>query len=167
MKIENPAAFSFILQDEIYLLNNDKAFYNTPAATPVIEETKPVSFNYLGGHKKKFLIVVYYPGLEFIADNHLVPLESILKRMELSLDDVSIFNIANNPGTTFDQLANFFTPQKLLLLGESALPADMERLSLNKPGQLNNCKTLFSFSFDEMMDNSENKKAFWEQMKQL
>jgi hypothetical protein len=26
---------------------------------------------------------------------------------------------------------------------------------------------LLSFSFNEMMDNNENKKAFWEQMKQL
>jgi DNA polymerase III psi subunit len=61
----------------------------------------------------------------------------------------------------------FFKPKKLLMLGKSSLPEDIELLTLNKPQQLNNCHTLFSFSFDEMMDNNENKKAFWEQMKQL
>jgi hypothetical protein len=33
--------------------------------------------------------------------------------------------------------------------------------------QLNGCNTLFTFSFDEMMNSNDNKKAFWEQMKQL
>jgi len=73
MKVENPVALRFILQDEIYLLNDDKAAYSLNAAQPAIQqpvveeivpvadpvshspatETQPVNFNYLGGHKKK------------------------------------------------------------------------------------------------------------------
>jgi hypothetical protein len=87
--------------------------------------------------------------------------------LEFGLDDVAIFNRAKYPDSSFEGLKDFFKPKKLLLLGKQALPEDLAPLTLNKPQQLNNCNTLFSFSFDEMMDNNEKKKAFWEQMKQL
>jgi hypothetical protein len=167
VQIENPIAFSFIMQDELYLLNADKALYiNKEAPQPIIE-TPPVNFNYLGAHKKKFLILVHYPELEFIDEKHLAALQSVLKRLELGMDDVAIFNSAKYADVKFEQLMDFFTPQKLLLLGQAALPEGLETLALNKLQQLNKCNALFSFSFDEMMENNENKKAFWEQMKQL
>ena len=179
MKIENPAAFRFIMQDEIYLLNKDKIIYHTyespltiePAQTvetvATIEETLPVSFNYRGGHKKNFLVIVHYAESEFINEKHLIALESILKRLEFSLDDVAIFNRANYRDVSFEILTDFFKPKKLLVLGENALPAGIGMLPLNTPRQFDNYNALYSFSFDEMMDSNENKKAFWEQMKQL
>lgn len=175
MNIENPLAFSFILQDDLYLLNNDKeAYINNPASQAlapepiaVAEETMPLSFNYLGKHKKNFLVIAHYPGIDFMAEKHLSALESTLKRLEFSMEDVAILNRANHAEVTIQQLMDFFKPQKLLLLGANALPAAMDLPTLNKPLHFNGCQTLLTFSFDEMMDNIEFKKAFWEQMKQL
>ncbi|MDB5150038.1 MAG: hypothetical protein JWQ57_4058 [Mucilaginibacter sp.] len=167
MNIENPAAFSFIMQDEIYLLNKDKMEYSKPPATEPIITTPELSFNYLGGNKKNFLVVVHYPELEFIAESHLTALENILKRLEFSMDDIAILNKAKYNDVTFAGLADFFQPGKLLLLGSNALPADIETLASNQPKQINSCTVLLSFSFDEMMDNQDYKKAFWEQMKKL
>jgi hypothetical protein len=171
--IENPLAFGFIMQDDIFLLNNDKAVYNNP---PVIEEetielpvteTLSISFNYLGKHKKNFLIITHYPNIDFIAPNHLTALENTIKRLDFSLDDVAILNRANHPEASLEELTAFFSPQKLLVLGQHALPAELKSIAINKLHPLNSCRTLFTFSFDEMMDNNEYKKAFWEQMKQL
>ncbi len=171
MRIENPAAFSFIIHEEIYLLNQDKIAYRESAApVPIPEtilETPKLNFNYLGRHKKKFLIIVHYPGIEFMADNHLTALESTLKRLGFSLDDVAIFNLAANPGASFEQLSHFFSPDVLLVLGQQALAPGIDGLSLNTRAKIDNCVALFTYSFNDMMDNTENKKAFWEQMKQL
>jgi len=175
MKLENPAAFSFLLQDDIYLLNADKLAYSETKAEQVVEiettvveiETPPVKFNYLGGHKKNFLVMVHYADKEFIDDNHLNALENIFKRLGLSLDDVAIFNRANYSTYNFEKLTDYFKPQKLLLLGKLSLPEGIGTVTLNKLQKLNNFPALYSFSFDEMMDSNENKKAFWEQMKQL
>ena len=166
MKVETPIAFSFIMQEELYLLTKDKTTNNI-AVTPPAVETQQVAFNFLGGNKKNFLVVVYYPALEFIEKNHFVALENILKRLGFSVDDTAVFNKAKYKDTTALQLMDFFKPEKMLLLGQPSLPKGIGLLAFNKPQHINNCHTLFSFSFDEMMDNNENKKIFWEQMKLL
>src|ERR1700744_6485906 len=108
MKVENPLAFSFILQDDIYLLNADKAQYSTPVAltqenilaepevayepAPPEPVKEPLSLNYLGGNKKNFLVIAHYPGYDFMHDKHLAALESTLARLGFSMDDVGIIN---------------------------------------------------------------------------
>ena len=168
MKIENPAAFGFIMQDDIFLLNEDRAGFANPAVLPPPDvKTAAVSFNYLGGNKKNFLVVVHYPEIEFIDAPHLEALQNIFKRLQYTLDDIAILNLANYAEAGFNDLTQYFDPQKLLLLGEKATPNGIKKLTLNRPAQLNNCNILFSFSFDEMMDNPENKRAFWEKMKEF
>ncbi|MBB6108284.1 hypothetical protein SAMN05421821_102479 [Mucilaginibacter lappiensis] len=190
MKVENPVALRFILQDELYLLNTDKAFYEERETPPPIIErsepeikTQPIeivpqeakpetktpepAFNYLGKNLKNFLILVHYPHQEFIADAHLAALQNILKRKEFELDDVVILNMAKYSTTTIAQLAAFFKPVKLLLLGQAAIPQGMTALALNTPKTSGSRTALYSFSFDEMMDSVDNKKIFWELMKAL
>ena len=166
MKIETPAALRFIMQDDIYLLPADKA---KPPSKPTetILKTPKIDFNYLGKNNKKFLVVTHYTNHEFIADDHLTALENILKRKEHALEDVAIFNLANHADADFEQLHNYFNPQKILLLGENALPANMEALVFNQPQNIAQTMVLYSFSFDDMMNDVANKKAFWEQMKAL
>ncbi|WPU99265.1 hypothetical protein SNE26_24945 [Mucilaginibacter sp. cycad4] len=197
MKVENPAAFRFVLEDELYLLNADKLLYDKitesePAAavplSPTIENTKPVSltiipsltpepqaviktpvddFKYLGKNLKNFLVLTCYKTTEFIIAEHLTALENILKRKELSHEDVAIFNLANYNETKFSQLKTFFKPTKVLVLGGDALPQDIKVLKPNKPVTSNGITVLYSYSFDEMMDNVDYKKTFWELVKTL
>jgi hypothetical protein len=177
VRIENPAAFSFILQDDLYLLKNEK-FVQPPAEIPaaapepvlqiptLVIETPAVDFNYLGQNKKHYLTLVFYPGLECMPAPYLTALENTLKRLGIALDDVAILNRANYQETAFEQLAAFFKPGKLLILGQNALPAGLPMPKLNQQALVNNARTLFTFSFDEMMENNDYKKLFWEQMKQ-
>jgi hypothetical protein len=177
VKTENPAALHFILQDDIFLLNQDRDAYShtaLPVEQPVLQaeptvvvKTKQVVFNYLGGNKKNFLITVHYPGIDFMDDAHLTALQNTLKRLGFELDDVAILNIANHVNVDHENISHFFKPEKILLMGKSALPKNISPLKLNEPQTEGNCAMLFSFSFDEMMDSNDYKKAFWEQMKLL
>jgi hypothetical protein len=140
-----------------------------PAVTPqiTVTETKPVGFNYLGGNKKQFLIITHYPAEEFIAADHLAALQNILNRKGYGIDDVAILNIAKAAITGIIDLVNHFKPEKLLILGEAAMPAGMGVPPLNQPKKMKNGVLLHSFSFDDMMSSTDNKKVFWEQMKNL
>ncbi|MGZ3757484.1 MAG: hypothetical protein ACXVAY_05950 [Mucilaginibacter sp.] len=189
MKIENPAAYRFIIDEDIYLLNNDKAVLadikhevieqpvtvaiSAIPSTPVtvaespVEKLPVIEFKYLGKHQKKFLILVHYTGHEFIDDAHLTALTNILKRKELAIDDVAILNLARHNNATFEQVTGFFKPQKLLFMGKISLLNGMEPLPHNQPKVVKDYTLLYSYSFDEMMDNNDLKKAFWEQVKNL
>jgi len=173
--IENPVALHFIMQDELFFLKEDKEQYaNRVAEQPVaalveepvvvVEDAKQLEFAYTGA-KGELLILVHYPDLEFIDDGHLAALENILKRKGLAVGDVAILNMAKNTSANFASLSNYFNPPKVLILGERSLPEGVIALALNQPKQTANGTILFSYSFDEMMDSPENKKAFWEQMK--
>ena len=187
VNIENPAALHFIMQDDLFFLNADKNLYHNKVITvevpvvetvitapgtvsPVVEDTvvdKPVDFKYHGKNNKNFLVLVHYPTLEFIHETHLTALENILKRKGFEIADVAIVNLAKHDAVNIDELTNYFKPQKLLILGKNAQPQGIQPLALNVPQQVASLATLYSFSFDEMMDNNDYKKAFWEQMKGL
>jgi hypothetical protein len=196
VKVENPVALRFILQDELYLLKTEKPLYENleitepeiqagapvPSATaPIVTKPQPATvaipapevtappivFNYLGKNQKNFLVLVHYPNLEFIDEAHLTALTNIIKRKDLSLDDIAIVNLAKQASTGYNHLVAFFKPAKLLILGPKSMPEGISPLSLNTPASLGNITRLYSFAFGEMMDNVEYKKAFWEQMKTL
>ena len=190
MKVDNPAALRFILQDDIYLLKKDKTIVDEAVAAPIAEaadqpvaepiaeppveaapepviETPVVKLSYLGKHQKDFLILVHYPGHEFIADDHLTALENILKRKDHAIDDVAILNMATSTIADMDGLITYFSPVKVLIMGKDAMPAKMEAVPFNQPKQAGSYMALYSFSFDDMMSSTENKKAFWDQMKNL
>jgi hypothetical protein len=167
VKIENPLAFRYILQDDVYLINDDKAYFAHLPVTEIIPETPSLSFNYLGGNKKNFLVITHYADATSMHELHLKALESTLKRLSFEMDDVALFNIAGDAEIEFDILADFFKPQKLLILGKEALPVGRETFTFNAITTANKCKTLYTFSFSQMMNNNEYKKVFWEQIKQL
>ncbi|NNU34742.1 hypothetical protein HK413_12995 [Mucilaginibacter sp. S1162] len=204
MRSENPAALRFILEDDIYLLQSDKAAINQTPVTPVeisapavipsapaaatatlpetaataaatlpntpevtVTGTPAVQFNYMGSNKKRFLIITHYPTENFIAADHLAALQNILKRLAYEIDDVAILNLAKAAITTVTDIVAYFKPEKLLILGEAAVPAGMGVPPVNQYKKMKNGVFLRSFSFDEMMSSTDNKKVFWEQMKNL
>jgi hypothetical protein len=173
VKVEHPNALRFILQDEIYLLDEDKNF-SKPVPTDHAEvnpdpeiETKQVNFNYLGANKKSLLIIVNYPEHEYMHPDHLTALESVLNRKSHSRDDVAILNLVKYTEADHEQLSAYFKPKTLILLGKGSIPNGMQHPQFNTPVNLDGVSVLYTFSFDEMMTNNDNKKAFWEQMKAI
>ncbi len=191
MIIENPAALQFFLTEEIYFDQNDVDTVTLPvetalqpiaepaaiaeapseaplvAQTPVVIETPVLSFNYLGGNGKNFLIVCHYPGLDAMDEKHLAALTSALQRKELSINDVAILNLHKYIDATVDQLTLYFKPQRLLILGAQGRLSGWDVLDLNELTDMPGHKALYTFSFAEMMGDRDKTKAFWEQMKLL
>jgi hypothetical protein len=166
VKVEDSNALRFILEDELYLLGQDRLAYHgiPPARGPI--QTPPATFHYLGSNKKNFLVLVNYPEHEFMPGQHLHALESTLGRIGYSPEDVAIVNSAKSPASLRQLLAHFL-PKILLILGQASIPAGLEEPPFNLPQSNEGLQVLYTFSFDAMMASTENKKAFWEQMKTL
>ncbi|RVU01248.1 hypothetical protein EOD41_04585 [Mucilaginibacter limnophilus] len=173
MKVENPAAFRFLFQDDVYLLNAEKHLFAEKPKKPadaIAEipdaaiETEVISFNYKGNNNKRFLVLAHYPGIECMDEAHLAALTSTLTRKQLSLDDVAIVNLALYALADINVLCSYFKPEKLLVLGKDAVAKGLS-VPFNRHATHNNIAVLFTYGFAEMMSSNENKKAFWEQVK--
>jgi len=171
MIVENPHALTYLLTEDLYLLADEDTTNTTaPATVQAVEETQDIvpaviNFNAHGGYQQRFLIMVNYPEHELMEDSHFTALSNTITRKGLTIDDIGILNIALYPDNTFDEINDFLKPRKLLILGKNALPAALPAPMLNKAASLNNCQLLYSFSFDEMLGNKENTRAFWDQVK--
>jgi hypothetical protein len=164
VKVENPAAFRFIINEDIYLLPHDKELESKKVVK--VDESVPFSFKYEGKNKQKFVILTYYKDHEVIHEPHLAALSSILSRKGYDQDDVALLNMAYNIAD-IDAITEYFQPEKLLILGEKAIPQGMAAPDFNRLKFISSCNTLYSFCFDDMMANTDNKRAFWDQMKNL
>lgn len=175
MKLDTPLnQLQYFLPDDLFLLKADRNTYRgLPPQPPIAVNETPVTtvqtpviaFKYLGDNQKSFLVLTHYTNAEFIADAHLNALISTVTRINYSLPDLAIVNLAHYPQANWEQLTQFFTPKKLLILGNKALPANLPALVLNETGQADGCQALYTFAFNEMMGNKENTKAFWNQIK--
>lgn len=167
MKVEDTHALRFIMQDELYLLDEDKSIYpSAPITHPGIQTQQPV-FNYLGSNKKNFLVLVSYDEYEFMKEEHLTALESVLGRLGHTRDDIAILNLAKCDTAAHEDIVEYFRPRTVVILGKGAIPVSAGDLKFNTIEPKNNIKMLYTFSFDEMMADVSNKKIFWEQMKSL
>ncbi|HVV55827.1 MAG TPA: hypothetical protein VHC47_10900 [Mucilaginibacter sp.] len=166
VKVEDSKALRFIFRDELYLLDEDKKNYSNPAETIPEVVTPPAVFNYTGGNKKRFLLVAYYPGHDFMPDAHLAALESTLGRMGYGREDVAILNLAGCDAD-HQQLIGHFQPSTLVYLGSASLPDGAGEIAFNVIENMDGIRILYTHSFDDMMNDVAKKKAFWEQMKNL
>ncbi len=184
------ALLTHFLQDELYLLPADRtAYLSAEPASPVVSEAEPIApvtaapeptkteavapavetpvitFKYMGGNKKKLLILTHYPSAQHIVDEHLTPLMSTLARINYTEDDIALLNMATVNGKAWTDLLAFFAPVKLLILGAKAHPAGIDTLTAHQIQQLGNVMALHTFAFEEMMTSVDNKKIFWNLVK--
>lgn len=164
---EPSSLLRYLIQEDIYLLPADREFYSRPAS-PVVDETPELVLKYLGDYKKEFLIITYYPEHEHMEPTHQAALVNTLQRLQLELEHVGILNKATHPEADFSVLIEKLNPQKLMILGTEAMPADApSAMVLNELSQLNTAKALYTFSFNEMMGNKDKTKIFWNLIKQF
>ena len=147
------------------------AIPSSPAAQPqvippVAADAGPV-FNYIGKNQKNFLVAFYAGGAGQLAPKHFEALSNTLQRKGLSVDDVAMIDIGAYPDATIAQIGAYFTPTRVLILGNQSLLPGWDRLKLNVITQGSKYTALYTYSFDEMMGDKEKVKAFWEQMKNL
>jgi hypothetical protein len=85
--------------------------------TTGIDDPQPVKskLHYLGENKKNVLILVGYEQMPFLPDEELSFLTGMLSACRLSLADVAIVNVKNNPVHTYKELKSEVDSSIILL----------------------------------------------------
>lgn len=117
---------------------------NLVSATPAEEETSPKTdtvgsqsqTKYLGKFKSKILVLVNEANVVFLQDKQLEYLTKILNACGLTVEDIALINLANEPHHTYRTLHQEFPSTLLLLFGVTPtalqLPIDFPCYQLQK-----------------------------------
>jgi hypothetical protein len=139
----------------------DRAAIAPPSKTKTADTTA-VEWKTLGGNKKNILIAVNYPGTAFLPDNELAFLTNMLSACKLSLDDVSIINIAPYKLFNYKDLIGHYKSNKVFLFGiepaDFGLPVSFPAFQVQS---FSGCTYLFAPTLEESKDDKLLKSKLW------
>ena len=164
LNTNNPYALRYFLNETVYAFAIAKKD-DEPKEEPLVKPS-PV-YQFLGGNKKQILYIVDNQAHDYFSTGALDAFSRTINALGLSIEDIAVFNVGKHSPTYFDQICTYFNPQKVILAGASPTQLALNNLSLNDPITLNNVKVLYTFSFEEMLTDTERKKTFWQQVKTL
>lgn len=171
----NRNALRLLMTEDLYIIDKD-ASQSTVQATsepeqilPEVktEESKQISFSYLGENNRYFLILVDDASHPELNTAHKEMLMKIMAAKKLEMRDLAIVNLAKYQGVSFDELKAFFSCNRLTLFGIAPQVIGLPAIGSNEPVNHLGTKILATFSLGEMSSNTDKKREFWNVMKEF
>lgn len=181
LKTSNPASLRFLMSEDIYALNEPeiiqqpvnslteegKAEEAAPAAPEAIAPSQSIAFDYLGENNRYILLLVNSAGYSFLPPKELEALQSTIQAKKMDMKDVALVNLAKYPPVTWQQLKDYFACSTIVLFGISPETLKMNGITFNTIHSFEGLKVLATFSYTEMLESNDKKRAFWNEMKKI
>lgn len=186
----DPVVLSYLLTEELYAVN-DPATPPTapdsreapaePAASEGATGTAPENpkaaseapgqaetYRYLGENKRQVLVLVYYPGEEYLPEAEKAYLEKILAAAGLRPDDIALLNYARYKEHRFPALKRFFNFRHLLLFGITPGRLDIPAaVSLYCTADTEGARILAADSPETLRPDTQKRRLLWAELQKL
>lgn len=163
MSLENIQLPPIVLQT---LFN--KTLVDLNASQPIPELAPSASFTYLGENKKRIVLITKSSDAIYLPDNSLNFLIGILGACQLTMADVALLNVMENPGIHYSGIEENLKAEKIILFGVA--PGEIE-LPLKFPDyqiqSFNNQIYLSAASLDKIAEIREEKVKLWNSLKKV
>lgn len=165
----NPAALRILMTEDLFLVKEKQLLQETYVKTDVkqAQEAIQTNFSYLGENNKYFLILVNDEKHAHLNKEHQETLLKIIQAKGLELRDIAILNLNSCPDVTFKTLKEFFAPARIVLFGIDPKTIGLPAASSNELLQTEDVKFLATYHFEEMKDDVNKKREFWNAFKSL
>jgi len=171
----NPASLKMLFTEDIYSVKEKEGLSVKQHCTSEPEDKKPdtlevepdqqASYEYLGDNNKYFLVLhddKIHTGMNPV---HKEMLLKVMAAKKLELRDLAIVNISRYPNVKFNSLKSFFSCTRVTLFGIQPSDIGLQSLNLNKEQNADNVKLLATYSLEDMRNNADKKREFWNVMK--
>ncbi|HEX7902800.1 MAG TPA: hypothetical protein VF487_02895 [Chitinophagaceae bacterium] len=144
------------------------------AAKPIAEKkaveitTPSPVWKWLGENKKNILVIVNYDNTVHLPDDELQLLTNMLMACKLSLADVAIINLQNQPHQTYKEILDQFKTRIALLFGiEPAILGLPMNFPFFQIQPFANCSFLYAPSLKELEEDKIHKSKLWVTLRRL
>lgn len=164
----DPRALRMLMTEEIFLIKEEQPALPANEPQPEVSEIPaelPADFTYLGENNKYFLILVKDEKHPHLNKEHQEMLLKIIQAKGLELRDVAILNLNRYPGIKFKAIKDFFAPSRVVFFGINPQIIGFPAMASNEPQKAEEVKALTTYHFDEMKDDVNKKRTFWNVLK--
>lgn len=179
---QNQAALKMLFTDDIYFIQQNTAIVTDQPGASVQKKTvtapeteklvetevgikEAANFEYQGENNKYFLVLIDDKIHTRMNPVHLEMLLKVMGAKKLELRDLAIVNINRYPGLKFTDLKTFFSCSRLVMFGVRSDQITMPAVKLNKIESAGSVKVLATYSLEEMRNDADKKREFWNVMK--
>lgn len=167
LNTSNPLALQVLMSETIFDIDfpipsvEDASFEILPIQT----ESEIILKTY-GSNNKNILFVISDNSNEFLSADAEIAFMKILRALKLALEDIVILNHnESNNGLTFEKIKEKFNPRNCIFLGAEPQLLGIEGCAENILKIEDNIQFLYSYSFEEMLRDTEKKRLFWDAIK--
>lgn len=123
---------------------------------------KESEWNYLGKNEKQIMVLVHYPDQNELTDKQFSFLNNMLAACKISLADIVLMNISQNPDANHKKLTEYFHSTTILLFGiepaSFGLPLSFPHFQVQT---FANCTYLFTPTLVELENDKVLKSKLW------
>jgi hypothetical protein len=166
LNTSNSVALQVLMSETIFDIDFPVPSPDTPLQTPSIPKESEIILKTYGGNNKNILFVISDNNNDFLSVDAEIAFMKILRALKLTLDDIVLFNYnANYANLTFDRIKEKLMPRDCIFLGVDPKILEVEGCAENILRVEANVQFLYSYSFDEMLRDTEKKRLFWDAIK--
>ncbi len=171
--IDNAAALPFLFTEDLYFIDSGATagLENPPPEKKPQPDEPPIAdsipFKFLGGNGKNFLILIDDKIHTLMNPAHQEMLLKVMTAKNMELADLAVVNIARYHSADLNDLKSALNCSSLVLFGVVPAQLGLVPFDLNKPHQTSGVKMLATYSLEEMRNNADKKREFWNVMKKF
>jgi hypothetical protein len=145
-----------------------KSLYDLKTAEPGADTTQPGSIGYLGSNQKKIALLVNSTEAIYLPDDELNFLLGILTACRLSMADIALINVSQNPDLLYTDIREQLKAEKIFLFGLDAQALALPlQFPLYQVQQFNNQVYLSSASLADLQKDKAEKMKLWNCLKKI
>jgi len=165
LNTSNPLALQVLMSETIFDID-----FPIPSVDDKVFDTPPVQreleIRTYGGNNKNILFVISDNSNEFLSVDAEIAFMKILRALKLELEDIVMINYnQSNAGLTFAKMQEKLNPRNCIFLGAEPKSLEIEGCAENILTVKDNVQLLYSYSFEEMLQDTEKKRLFWDAIK--
>ncbi len=167
LNTSNPLALKVLMSETIFDIDFSISSVNDESLNgPLIQKELEITLKTYGGNNKNILFVISDNSNEFLSADAEIAFMKILKALKLALEDIVVLN-HNEPdkGLTFGKVKEKLNPKNCIFLGAEPQLLGIEGCAENILKIQDDIQFLYSYSFEEMLRDTEKKRLFWDAIK--
>lgn len=162
----DPIALRALMTEALFAVHDVERLEIEVSEPMAPTEQNKEAFVFDGSKDKGILFILRYEEYPYFSPDAQDAFVKILEATKIKKEEVALVNLAHpdNPND-FKMIMEYFSPTKIILLGVEPKSLKLPDIAHNSYMRGRVAVVFNTFSFEEMFDNVDKKRAFWGEFK--